>query len=49
MTLITLLIQVLQETDQRANSINHCVLKDYLLTILTHGRKKKKVNETDIR
>lgn len=49
MTLITLLIQVLQETDQRANSINHCILKDYLLlTILSHGRKKK-VNETDIK
>ena len=24
-------------------------LKDYLLTILTHGRKKKIVNETDMR
>lgn len=42
MILITLLIQVLQETDQRANSINHSVLKDYLLAVLTHGKKKKK-------
>lgn len=49
MILITLLIQVLQETDQRANSINHSVLKDYLLAVFTHGKKKKKVNETDKR
>ena len=43
MTSITLLIQILQVAgnyDQRAKSINHCVLKDYLLAILTHGGKK---------
>lgn len=51
MTLMTLLIQYLhaaENCDQRTNNINHCVLKDYLLAILTHGKRNKKVNKIEI-